>query len=187
LLEKEIPFPRGRIPNRLVGAQKQRSYVEVADSLGFDPAELVRAQLLAFFEEEGIKLYDYQEVKVWLSEKKKQAGTTHWCWRPLRDKDIIKDYEWGHYFSGQWIFIDGYYDSKQSECHPYERLVPLQVLEKVAKIQEKFGNRVKFFVSDYANPSVDPFIMVRPSANNSGSKEGYNLVFDVWDEPGFGE
>ena len=50
-----IPFPTARVPLRLVESQKQRSYEEVAQSLGFYPAELTRAQLLEFFEREGIK------------------------------------------------------------------------------------------------------------------------------------
>src|SRR3989344_5481107 len=128
-----IPFPSAQVPACLVEPQKQRSYAEVAQLLGFVPAELTRAQLLEFFEQESIKFYDKKE------------------WR----------------------------------CRPYERLVPFHALEKVAKIETKFGDRVKFFVSDYATPNVDPFIMVRPAACDSCDHE-YNLIFDAWDEPGFG-
>lgn len=184
----EVPFPAARVPERLVQPEKQRSYEEVAKSLGFTPTELIRAQLIEFFEHEGIKLYDYGQVSAWLSKKKEQAKAMNWCWRPLRGNDVITEYEWGiiwRSFGGADCF-DGFYSSKQSGCRPYERLVPLHALEKVAKIQAKFGESVKFFVSDYASPAADPFIMVRPATPHTGELSEYNLVFDVWDEPGFG-
>lgn len=181
-----IPFPQGKVPTRLVESQKQRSYEEVAQLLGFMPAELVRAQLLEFFEEEGIKLYDYGQVSAWLTKKKVEVGAQHWCWRPLREKDIITGYVWG-YDARKRTWGDGFYDSldKSWECRPYARLVPRRAIEKVAKIEAKFGDRVKFFVSDYAHPDVDPFIMVRPASCDDGGDD-YCLIFDVWDEPGFG-
>ncbi|MEK7554888.1 MAG: hypothetical protein AAB518_02820 [Patescibacteria group bacterium] len=183
-----IPFPTARVPLRLVESQKQRSYEEVAQKLDFVPAELTRAQLLEFFETEGIKLYDYGQVSAWLTEKKEQAKATHWCWRALRETDIITGYRWG-YNREKGVWNDGFYssgDDKKWQCRPYERLVPLHALEKVAKIEAKFGDRVKFLVSDYASPNADPFIMVRPAMCDSGTNAEYNLVFDVWDEPGFG-
>lgn len=180
-----IPFPTARVPLRLVESQKQRSYEEVAQSLGFIPAELTRAQLLEFFETEGIKLYDYSQVSAWLTGKKEQAKATHWCWRALREKDAIEGYRWGqNRETGR--NNDGFYSGKDWSCRPYERLVPIHALEKVAQIEAKFGDRVKFFVSDYASPNADPFIMVRPAMCDSGTQAEYCLIFDVWDEPGFG-
>lgn len=185
-----IPFPSAAVPARLVEPEKQRSYEEVAKALGFAPAELTRAQLIKFFEQEGIKLYDSSQVRAWLTKKKVEAKVEHWCWRALREKDIITGYNWGHSRDkdgiwGRWE--DGFYSSsdKSWQCRPYERLVPLHALEKVAKIEAKFGDRVKFFVSDFASPHADPFIMVRPAMCDSGDHD-YQLVFDVWDEPGFG-
>lgn len=180
-----IQFPTARVPLRLVESQKQRSYEEVARQLGFVPAELTRAQLLEFFESEGIKLYDHGQVSAWLTGKKKQAKATHWCWRPLREKDAIKGYRWGwNREAGR--NNDGFYSSNDWSCRPYERLVPMHALEKVVKIEAKFGDRVKFFVSDYPSPNADPFIMVRPAMCDSGTQAEYQLIFDVWDEPGFG-
>ncbi len=178
-----IPFPVSQIPQRVVSPETQRSYEGVAQQLGFVPAELTRAQLLEFFEEAHIHLYDYGQVRAWLTRKRKAAGLESWCWRPLREKDSIVGYVWG-ISRGR---SDGYHSSKLWECRPYERLVPLHALEKVAKIEAKFADRVKFFVSDYVDPNVDPFIMVRPAMCDSGTEAEYNLVFDVWDEPGFGD
>lgn len=181
-----VPFPTARVPPRLVEPQKQRSYEEVAEKLGFIPAELVRAQLLGFFETEGIKLYDYDQVSAWLTEKKKQANATHWCWRALREKDVIKGYQWGQPRGFDTVLKDGFYGNNMWECRPYDRLVPLHALEKAVEIEKKFGDPVKFFVSDYASPKVDPFIMVRPAMFGPGKQTEYCLIFDVWDEPGFG-
>lgn len=180
-----IPFPMARVPLRLVEPQKQRSYEEVAQQLGFFPVELTRAQLLGFFEAEGIKLYDYVQVSAWLTGKKEQAKATHWCWRALREKDVLEDYNWG-WNREKFAWGDGFYSSKEQSCRPYERLVPMHALEKVAKIETKFEDRVKFFVSDYASPKPDPFIMVRPTAIDSSTNDEYKLIFDVWNEPGFG-
>lgn len=182
-----IPFPSAQIPVCLVEAEEEHLYEEVAQSLGFLPAELVRTQLLKFFKEEGIKLYHYGQVSAWLTKKKVEAKVEHWCWRPLRHKDIITDYLWG-YDSVKRRWADGFYssNSKSWECRPYARLVPKHALEKVAKIEAKFGDHVKFFVSDYAAPDVDPFIMVRPAFVNDAHYVIYEFVFDAWDEPGFG-
>ena len=182
-----IPFPTANVPTRLIESQKQQSYEEVAKQLGFIPAELTRAQLLEFFEDESIKLYDYAQVCAWMTKKKVEAKAYNWCWRALREKDIITGYRWG-FDQEKQRWNDGFYSSgdKKWQCRPYERLVPLHALEKVAKIEAKFGDRVKFLVSDYAAPNADPFIMVRPAMCDSGTQAEYNLIFDVWDEPGFG-
>lgn len=180
-----IPFPTCRTPNRIIVPEKQRSYDEVAQQLGFAPAELIRAQLLGFLESEGIKLYDHSQVDAWLAEKKKQAKAANWCWRALRERDVISGHHWG-YNREAMRNEDGFYNSNEWSCRPYDRLVPIGALEKVAKIEAKFGDQVKFFVSDYASPNADPFIMVRPAMHNSGAVAEYNLIFDAWDEPGFG-
>src|SRR3990167_4997420 len=114
-----IPFPTARVPLRLVESQKQRSYEEVAQSLGFIPAELTRAQLLEFFETEGIKLYDNDQVNAWLAKKKAEAKAELWYWRPLREKDIITGYLWG-YDAEKRRWSDGFYSSthKSWECRP---------------------------------------------------------------------
>jgi hypothetical protein len=177
----ELPFPDSSIPEPLVGEEGQRSYEEVAEALGFAPAELTNAQLISFFSQEGIKLYDYDQVSKWLTKKREEASTKLWCWRPLRDKDVMENVSWGWSSDG---YVDGYYRS--GHCTPYARLVPQHALEKVMKLEKKFGNRVKFFVSGYPDPKPDPFIMVR-SAMSSDGGDTHFFVFDVWDEPGFGD
>lgn len=193
--------PVGKIPMNPDAAPRLRAYEKVAESIGFAPAELVRDQLLEFFEYEGIKRYDYAEVSRWMEKKREEAGIENWCWRPLRAKDVIDDYQWGQphdrhyvggklslwrgeYVGGKWVTQnDGFY--WKNWCPPYDRAVPQHALELVARIEARFGDQVKFFVSDYASANPDPFIMVRPAKRNTGGFENFNLVFDVWDEPGF--
>lgn len=190
-----ITFPRSQVPQKPVEPRIQTTYEEIARRLGFLPTELVRDQLLAFFAEEEIALYNYSQVVEWLSEKKKDISVGTWCWRPLRGKDIINNFHWGtRSWTGKvWRWTDGYYHAEHGFCRPYERLVPMHALEKVTKIEEKFGEQVKFFVSDFAvdyacvpNAKGDPFVMVRPAMSDSGTPGEYQLIFDAWDEPGFG-
>lgn len=183
--DRATAFPEASIPKSLVGSDKQCSYEELAKKLGFAPAELTRAQLLAFFEGELIKLYNYEQVQTWLIAKKEEAKAKNWCWRSLRERDVVTSYSWG-WDDENSGWGDGFYSSKDWNCRPYERLVPAHALEKVAKIEAKFGDRVKFFVSDFASSNPDPFIMVRPAMSISGEEAEYYMIFDVWDEPGFG-
>lgn len=168
--------------------QKMRDYASVAESIGFRPAELVLTELYDFLEKQGIKVFNNGAVREWL-DSKKPTDIDHWCWRPLRQKDIIEKYLWGFVrdSNGMTVSESGYYNSSRWECRPYSRLVPRHALEKVEKIALRFSDEVNFFVSDFAVPDLDPFIMARPLAcNDGGGSRNYIVIFDMWDEPGFG-
>lgn len=182
------PFPEFVVPSRLLDLVTQEAYEKLAGGLGFNPTELVKVRLVNFMAEAGIGIYDHQQVNDWLRKKRIKEGKECWCWRPLRDIDIITDYLWGR-DDVTFRWNDGFYTANHDDCRVYDRIVPFAALGKVATIQKEFGPEVKFFVSDYATRSairpVDPFIMVRPAAR-SADIESYNLIFDHWDEPGFG-
>jgi hypothetical protein len=181
---KKVIRPTGAVPNRVVDETLHGSYQEAAAAIGFGPAEFVRAQLIEFFAQQQIKLYNNDQVKVWLAAKRAEIGADAWFWRPLRKKDVITEFVWG--FNDELrVLEDGYYDSDRWECRPYARLVPKHALEKVAQIELRFGEQVKFFVSHYEDPDADPFIMVRPAECDDEDVD-YDLIFDAWDEPGFG-
>lgn len=168
--------------------QKMRDYTSIAKSVGFRPAELILVELYDFLEKQSIKIFSYGAVYRWLNSKR-PAGIDHWCWRPLREKDVIKEYLWGFEAgsNGQTISSSGYYNYKRWDCRPYSRLVPQHALEKMEKIALQFGDEVKFFVSDFAVPDLDPFIMARPAAcDDAAGPLNNTVVFDMWDEPGFG-
>ncbi|MDO8584355.1 MAG: hypothetical protein Q7R83_04210 [bacterium] len=178
-----IPFPSASIPTHVVAEDAQKAYEEVAKEIGFWPAELVTTQLRAFFEREGIKIYDNDAVDAWLTKKREDAKAEPWFWRPLREKDVIEAYCWGGTDGDTWE--DDHYSDTLWRCRPYDRLVPRHALEKVAKIIALFDDRVKFFVSHYDDPNADPFIMVMPAMADSGGYQSC-FIFDYWDEPGFG-
>ncbi len=72
---------------------------------------------------------------------------------------------------------------------PYDKLVPIHALRKVAIIEREFAEPVSFFVCDYAPaPHIehpDPFLMA--VVNNDRLSKGVGrFVIDFWDEPGFG-
>lgn len=148
-------------------------YMQLAERVGTADVGLVLKRAVAdFLWENDIGIYDYDEcvayLKPFANAKKKLI-----CWRPLRDRDHIKGWQWGD---------DGKHDFYRNEawaCRSYELPVPFDVLKNVELIEKKFGERVKFFVSDYGVYDPDPFIIVR----NRGFGEG--LVFGVWDEPTF--
>lgn len=90
---------------------------------------------------------------------------------------------------------DGYGNSEfkdeevAASAAPYNKLVPLHALRKVAEIENGFKEPVSFFVCDYAPaPHIehpDPFLMA--VINNGRLREGVGrFVIDFWDEPGFG-
>lgn len=183
----EILFPEAEVPECLLAFEEQRRYDELAKQLGFTPPALISAQLTEFFSQENIEICNLAQVYDWLKMKKKEAGTTHWCWRPLRRQDVMEDYRWG-YSSSSSTYSDGFYDSRQTGCRPYDQLVPFHALAKVSKLEAKFGDKVCFFVSDYSSPTPpDPFIMVRPRTKTYGATMEFSHIFDWWEEPGFGE
>lgn len=163
----ERPVPKQA--HRLIPADKQEAYEQLAEIVGYRPAELLRVKLLAFFEDEGYELYDEEKVGAWMTHKTPKGK--NWFWRPLRGKDR-PDY------STQTI---GQLMAMGDSFSPYDKIIPAHALAKVAKIENRFPEQVAFFVTDYADVRPDPFISVTPKGG------GFRLIFDMWDEPGFGE
>ena len=123
-----------------------------------------------------IPIYDYAEVDKYLTHKAKQQGEI-WISRPLRKRDKRESWRlaghdamngWGHggYIGNNWTY------------RPYDKAVPINILRDVKKIHDRFQDNVSFFVSDYAVPHPDPFIMVT-------AIDVSNIVFRVWNEPAF--
>jgi hypothetical protein len=160
------------------------SYDSIADGIGFAPAQLVAERIKAFLAASEWAVFPSEQVKPYLTAMARSAGLQGWCWRPLRAKDVVKEYQWG--LRGDNDSPQGYYRSSRWDCRPYGRLVPSHVLMRVGMIEAEFGDSVKFFVSDLARPDLDPFIMVRPTACDDGGYQA-DFIFDMWDEPGFGK
>lgn len=155
-----------------------RSYEEVARSIGFMPTQLLLVKMYEFMSDAGIEVFDNRKVDAYLRAMTPRGSA--WCWRPLRPRDRIEDFQFGG--------ARGFYSASNWACRPYESLAPRHALEKVERIDRQFGASVKFFVSDFGVPNADPFIMCRPGQCDSGDGDRpYEIIFDVWDEPGFGK
>jgi hypothetical protein len=191
------PFPMPKMPKLIGTSAKLAAYQEAAAKLEFKPVELLCAELLDFFVKEGIMLRNYKEVDAWLGVKKLREEATHWCWRPLRPKDVITEFSWGRSRRG-WDWTDGFYCQPNLNaqwrgdyeaihaCRSYQRLIPRVALEHVDRIERAFPDEVKFFVSDFATIIPDPFIMVRPARRGDRHFRHETFIFGVWFEPGFG-
>lgn len=164
-----------------------QQYAKQCALLDFEPAELLLAQIHVFMEKNGIPFYQYAEVDVWLRSKCPYGKV--WVWRPLRPKDATKDWEIVGDNRGPVIWRKnitvlghGSYAYNEIGRFPYSRLVPFSVLQNVAKLETAFPDKLLFFVSDYQAAVPDPFI-----ALNTKCTGGNMLIFDAWDEPGFGK
>jgi len=152
------------------------NYSSLAKEIGFKPSVLVREQLSLFLYENGIARFNYKEVKAWLKSKRIEAGKDFWCWCPLREEDVV-DHQWGKWKK------DGSY--RKEYCAPYDKIIPLQAMNLIKKIQDVFQEDVCFFVSDYPSVVPDPFLMVRTRGNEDIKGNDHLFVIAMWDEPGF--
>ncbi len=178
--EVTIPRPRGRLPT--VAALAPQTYAALARKLNFAPAALTRNEVLAFFRANDIKVFDYQKVGAYMQQAVDRSDDADcWIWRPLRAEDAFSSEDG---VSLETEAGDTIYDSRDDICAPYDKLIPARVLGNTAKIADKFGARVKFFVTDYADHKPDPFIAIWIGDHNLPAEQGF-IIFDVWDEPGF--
>lgn len=175
------------------GVEPLGTYESIAEELNYKPAQLLQEQLFRFLKENDIQIYDFDAVDRYLAAIAEKEGKV-WIWRPLRQQDTPN---WGAGECGRNNHIGwwgraptghtGQVFAGHGSCRPkdwvyraYDRAVPAHVLRHVKKIEGKFGERVKFLVSDYAVPKPDPFIAVT-------APDVDLIIFDAWDEPGFGE
>lgn len=160
-----------------------KSYFDLCKEVEFYPAQLFKKQLLLFFIEENIPVYDIEKVTKYLCHQaQKTSQRTIWIWRPLREKDVdLPSFKSTLMANREYPHDDnGSYRPEYAGWNTiYDKLIPMFILERVKKIENKFGDVPKFFVSDYQAVNPDPFIMV----TTKGLKE--SIVFGMWDEPGF--
>jgi hypothetical protein len=147
-------------------------YEALCVELGVHPAKLLETKLLQFMAKAGMQTYPLDQVGTYLSKLAPRGEV--WYWAALRTQDGM--------FANR---PEGYGPDKSGDRVKwvYGHPVPLAELRKVKTINDEFNSgerpQVGFFVSDYAVPNPDPFIMV--------VGRGFSpIVFGVWDEPGFG-
>ena len=191
---KTVPLPKAKVIDVPETADSDfvRGYEQLAAELNFLPPQLLENQLVRFLAENHIGTYDYDEVDRYMTALAEKDGLV-WIWRPLRRQDKPQHYQWyGQSPSSEFNTPrdpgNPFYNDKhghgsycdEPEYHaPTSHLIPIHILRNVKKIQDRFGTNVQFFVTDYATPKPDPFIMVT-------AYQVPRIIFGVWDEPGFG-
>lgn len=196
-------------------------YKAVAKSVGFNhphfDGDLIIERFKDFLRAKDWSVFPLPAVIDYMNKKsaEESAAKAGWHWRPLREKDNIRDARFGfpahqrqdgqiqpacdHYFGPhkerrmRWSNSGQNHTEADEEITasalPYDKLVPLHALRKVATILREFPEPVSFFISDYAPaPYIehpDPFLMA--VINNLRMHSGCGrFVIDFWDEPGFG-
>ena len=147
-------------------------HAAISERLGVSsPAggELERVRFEAYLRDAGLRVYDADQVRVFLTS---QYGRKPWAFRPLREADRPNVARW-------WD------DSKpngsiQAGLHCYEKAIPYPVLLTVERIVAKF-TAAKFYVSDERRKSdvSDPFLLVLIDARE--------YIIERWDEPNYRE
>lgn len=174
------PQPQGEDVASPIGDTEYLAYKRTCETIGFEPVALIEAEILAFMAEKKIKRYDTAKVDAFLTAKAKQLSEYHyWQWVPLRERDApaLPASIDRAVFVG-WSIAAGF--SVGPSDATYQKAIPLRVLARVEQFIQKFGDKVRFMVSDYAERRPDPFIAVMPKAGGTEA-----IIFDVWDEPDF--
>ena len=190
-------------------------YECLARETGAGLQDILALRLSLFLEHHDLPVFNLQEVIQYLDTDAQNNNPNHtgWVWRPLREKDAsvplaFGKREWKTIQKETWtkgkivrpVHSDFYcsndelgdrvFKARVPRTIPYDRRLPIQVLEKVAFIEREFHNPIVFLVSDHQldgsiQHDPDPFLMaVIPNGDLSRGFGRY--VIDVWDEPGFG-
>jgi hypothetical protein len=145
-------------------------YMKLAQELGLAVDHGEEARLRAAVADAGVGNYDREKVDLYM---RSMAKNNVWVWRPLRKVDVGKLNQDGD----RDVVLHGAVTGGQS----YQHVVPFAVLTTVKQISEKFPEAL-FFISDYAAPRPDPFLMV--TTKDLFERDIYYIV-ERWDEPGF--
>lgn len=182
-------------------------------------ADLKVEKFKTFLRMKDWPIFSLPTVVAYMDKKSdtESAAKFGWHWRPLRLKDDIKNAQFGtparqwgpeeihtqpasdHYHGPhterrmRWSNSGQQHNEATEEIEssglPYDKLVPIHALRKVAEVEREFSGPVSFFVCDYAPaPHIehpDPFLMA--VIDNARLNQGVGrFVIDFWDEPGFG-
>jgi hypothetical protein len=172
------PSPLKNRPAAVIGFDE---YLALANDLKIGPAQTGQVLQRAVADtlwEHNIEMYSYGDVVAYMTKVANKANAL-FCWRPLRERDHAPgkaqrngDWGWGdearhdHYRPHLW------------GCRTYDKPIPFDVLQNVKLLEDKFPERLHFFVSDYRAVDPDPFMMVT-------ARDMSRIVFGVWDEPAF--
>ena len=215
------PFPDSPVglrPESKLSEVAFARYAEVAQRVGVMVPEMLIERFKLFLIQRDLPMYDLKTVVKYMDAVAKRDNPSGygWEWKALRASDVEFNLQFGTpSSSGQedsmWFRVQmrdqpppekrlssDFFRSRVSwggghsmPAQPYDKVVPLHALERVALIEREFGlGKIAFVVSDYTTdphirPNPDPFLMaVIP--NRLVHEGAGRFVIDVWDEPGFG-
>lgn len=176
-------------------------YEALCSELGIAPTAIVANRVLHTFQSKRIPRYDAAEVSAYMASITPKG--LHWGWQRLgtikskAERDMAAVIERQNAIwqsargvgivmgSGSAVFgIDDDFTRHMNGGTingKYKKLVPMHILKRMKVVKELFSDEdPKFYVTDYAVPDPDPFIKVRLAC-------GEEVIFGVWDEPGFGD
>jgi hypothetical protein len=199
----------------VAAADSLDNYAKLAESVGFFAEDIVLYRLRAHLRSAGLSEYPLEDVEKFLDKKFGKATTTvsgsssyppikyatkfKWGWHPLRAVDAKEVSGWQIGATRTVTkFDDEFYDSGRHgkyQCtwsrkvlsQPYNRLIPMPVLQTVAGIADKFPS-VSFIVADWADYETSTIIpSSRPEDPFLGVLgPGISLmIIERWDEPNF--
>lgn len=175
-------------------------YDRVASSLGFAPQQLqasrsqrLRHDVMQFCLDKGWPIFNNDEVQKYLQkladlEQSRTIQTNpyarvHVVWAPLQAAAPVT------YVATDVVSGSRSHAYSMYEIAPYSHPIPLDILKRAAALQERFGDAVGFYASDYQTVDMrpDPFIAVAPRGRRPAMSGDWYVVFGVWDEPGWGK
>lgn len=158
----EAPSPSTEIPD---------GYKDLAKELGVSPSVLLNMEVRDVLLDCGLstygpsKVFKYMDALVAKERITRKDKTLTWAWKPLREVDKYPTDTWS-------------WDRIRFSMTTYNHEVPYPVLLTVKKLVDRFGERAKFFVSDYESAVPDPFLLVVVDMKSCH-------IVERWDEPSF--
>lgn len=173
------PEPKPDIVAEIINVEGlPQDYDKVAKTIGLKSPAMFAYKFRRILQREEICVYPNPKVEAflgWAARQERAKGNyVEWVWRPLRERDQV---EVNSFSRG-----DG-----RIESGVYKKEMPLAALKIVQKVEDALPRRVlfarnpmkvSFFVSDYAAPKPDPFLMAL-------GPDGSRWVLYHWDEPNF--
>lgn len=167
-------------------------YVALANKLGVAVGGLTRTTTLeSVLQDEHVRVFPLKSVERYMDRQTPKGKV--WGWMSVRalDYERAKGYVTFGYNDKNGRFLTG----------TYEKPIPFPVLLTMDKIEAAMSHlpveqRPAFFITDYAVPSPDPFLMVavpgvgmmqepHPNGELWHAIEGACFVIERWDEPSF--
>ncbi|KXK08767.1 MAG: hypothetical protein UZ21_OP11001000319 [Microgenomates bacterium OLB22] len=139
--ERRVPRPIAQIPELKMSPERLRAYEAAIEGVLDRPElELLVAKIIAYFVEQKIPLFDYRETYDYLTDRQTfDEGHKRWHWAHINA--VGKPKAWGY---DTYPKQPGYHDNTVTR---HFELIPIRILRIIRELQERFGERLTFYVS----------------------------------------